>query len=78
MADLSTQYLGMTLKNPVIAGSSGLTNSVKSIKQLEEGGAGAVIGDIDCDHHGYPQGDADHGQPGLPWMPSKVAQARAQ
>ena len=43
MADLSTQYLGMTLKNPVIAGSSGLTNSVKSIKQLEEGGAGAVV-----------------------------------
>ena len=43
MADLSTKYLGMTLKNPVIAGSSGLTNSVKSIKQLEEGGAGAVV-----------------------------------
>jgi dihydroorotate dehydrogenase (fumarate) len=43
MADLSTQYLGMTLKNPVIAGSSGLTNSVKGIKQLEEGGAGAVV-----------------------------------
>ena len=43
MADLSTQYLGMTLKNPVIAGSSGLTNSVKSIKRLEEGGAGAVV-----------------------------------
>ena len=43
MADLSTQYLGMTLKNPVIAGSSGLTNSVKSIKKLEEGGAGAVV-----------------------------------
>ena len=43
MADISTKYLGMTLKNPVIAGSSGLTNSVKSIKQLEEGGAGAVV-----------------------------------
>jgi len=43
MADLSTQYLGMTLKNPVIAGSSGLTNSIKGVKQLEEGGAGAVV-----------------------------------
>ena len=43
MADLSTQYLGLTLKNPIIAGSSGLTNSAKSIKQLEEGGAGAVV-----------------------------------
>ena len=43
MADLSTEYLGMKLKNPVIAGSSGLTNSVKSIKELEENGAGAVV-----------------------------------
>jgi len=43
MVDLSTQYLGMTLKNPVIAGSSGLTNSVKSIQELEKNGAGAVV-----------------------------------
>jgi dihydroorotate dehydrogenase (fumarate) len=43
MVDLSTEYLGMKLKNPVIAGSSGLTNSVKSIKELEEKGAGAVV-----------------------------------
>jgi len=43
MVDLSTEYLGMKLKNPVIAGSSGLTNSVKSIKELEENGAGAVV-----------------------------------
>ncbi|MCP4629131.1 MAG: dihydroorotate dehydrogenase-like protein [bacterium] len=41
--DLSTQYLGLKLKNPVIAGSSGLTNSVKSIQDLEESGAGAVV-----------------------------------
>jgi len=43
MTDLSTQYLGLELKNPVIVGSSGLTNSVKKIKQAEEKGAGAVI-----------------------------------
>ena len=43
MVDLSTEYLGLKLKNPVIAGSSGLTNSVKSIKELEENGAGAVV-----------------------------------
>jgi len=43
MVDLSTQYLGLKLKNPVIAGSSGLTNSVKSIQDLEENGAGAVV-----------------------------------
>jgi dihydroorotate dehydrogenase (fumarate) len=43
MVDLSTQYLGMTLKNPVIAGSSGLTNSVKNIRDFEANGAGAVV-----------------------------------
>jgi dihydroorotate dehydrogenase (fumarate) len=43
MVDLSTQYLGMALKNPVIAGSSGLTNSVKSIQELEKNGAAAVV-----------------------------------
>lgn len=43
MVDLSTQYLGMTLKNPVIAGSSGLTNSVKNVRDFEANGAGAVV-----------------------------------
>ena len=43
MVDLSTEYLGLKLKNPVIAGSSGLTNSVKGVKQIEENGAGAVV-----------------------------------
>ena len=43
MVDLSTEYLGMKLKNPVVAGSSGLTNSVKSIREMEENGAGAVV-----------------------------------
>lgn len=35
--------MGLSLKNPIIAGSSGLTNSVKMIKQLEEAGVGAVV-----------------------------------
>jgi len=43
MVDLSTDYLGLKLKNPVIVGSSSLTNSVKSIKEIEEKGAGAVV-----------------------------------
>lgn len=43
MADLNTNYMGLSLKNPIIAGSSGLTNSVKMIKQLEEAGVGAVV-----------------------------------
>lgn len=41
--NLSTSFLGLTLKSPIIAGSSGLTNSVKSIKALADAGAGAVI-----------------------------------
>lgn len=43
MANLNTNYMGLSLKNPIIAGSSGLTNSVKMIKQLEEAGVGAVV-----------------------------------
>lgn len=43
MANLSTTYMGIELKNPLIAGSSGLTNSVQNIKEIEEKGAGAVV-----------------------------------
>jgi len=43
MADLSTKYLGLTLRNPIIIGSSGLTNSVEDIVKLEQNGAGAVV-----------------------------------
>ena len=43
MFDISTKYLGLNLKNPIIVGSSGLTGAVKSIKQLEENGAAAVV-----------------------------------
>ena len=43
MADLTTQYLGMRLKNPIIAGSSGLSRTVKGVKALAEKGAGAVV-----------------------------------
>jgi dihydroorotate dehydrogenase (fumarate) len=43
MADLQTRYLGLTLKNPVIAGASDLTANLDSIKRIEEAGAGAVV-----------------------------------
>lgn len=43
MANLSTKYLGLELKNPLIVGSSSLTESVESIKKLEQFGAGAVV-----------------------------------
>ncbi len=43
MANLETNYLGLKLKNPLVIASSGLTNSVKKIKELEEAGAAAVV-----------------------------------
>ena len=43
MPDLSTQYMGLSLKNPIIVSSSGLTSSVEGIKKCESAGAGAVV-----------------------------------
>ncbi|HOP04534.1 MAG TPA: dihydroorotate dehydrogenase-like protein [Tenuifilaceae bacterium] len=43
MANLTTNYMGLTLKNPIIASSSGLTGSLKSILALEEAGVGAIV-----------------------------------
>ena len=41
--DLSTRYLGLTLRNPIIASASPLTGDVGVIRQLEDSGAGAVV-----------------------------------
>ena len=41
--DLSVKYMGLELKSPLIIGSSGLTNSVEKVKELEQFGAGAVV-----------------------------------
>ncbi|SHO48249.1 dihydroorotate dehydrogenase-like protein [Desulfopila aestuarii] len=43
MKDLSTTYLGLKLKNPVIVGSCGLTNSVEKIQEFADNNAGAVV-----------------------------------
>jgi len=43
MPNLETKYMGLTLKNPIIVASSGLTNSIEKIKDLEKAGAGAVV-----------------------------------
>lgn len=43
MADLSTHYAGLDLRNPIIVSSSGLTDSVEKIRKLENAGAGAVV-----------------------------------
>ncbi len=43
MANLQTTFAGLTLKNPLVAGSSGLTNSIHKIKELEQAGIGAIV-----------------------------------
>lgn len=43
MVNLNTTYLGLDLKNPIVIGSSGLTNSVQDIVSLEKHGAAAVV-----------------------------------
>ena len=43
MASLETKYLGLTLKSPVIVGSSPLTQNLVSLEKCEEAGAGAVV-----------------------------------
>ncbi len=43
MADLSINYMGLKLRNPLIVSSSGLTSNVEKIKKIEENGAAAVV-----------------------------------
>src|SRR5438270_12531291 len=41
--DLSTSYMGLRLKNPVVASASPLSNTLDGIRRLEDAGAGAVV-----------------------------------
>ena len=41
--NLSTNYLGLSLKNPIVASSSPLSHNVESIRRLEDAGAAAVV-----------------------------------
>ena len=43
MIDLSTKYMGITLKNPIIVGASNLVQDVKNLKKLEQVGASAIV-----------------------------------
>ena len=43
MVNVEASYMGFKLKNPVIVGSSGLTNSVENIIEIAKHGAGAVV-----------------------------------
>jgi len=70
MADLSTTFMGLVLKSPIIVASSGLTNSIENIVLAERSGAGAVVLKslfeeqisnsahktlVQSEHHPYPE-----------------------
>src|SRR6478672_13827164 len=43
MPDLTTTYLGLRLKNPLVASASPLSKKVELVQRLEDAGAAAVV-----------------------------------
>ncbi|SDB97325.1 dihydroorotate dehydrogenase-like protein [Williamwhitmania taraxaci] len=43
MPEISTNYMGLKLKSPIIASSSGLTDTIEKLIDLEKSGVGAVV-----------------------------------
>jgi dihydroorotate dehydrogenase (fumarate) len=43
MIDLSTQYLGLELRNPLVVAASPLSNELSNLRQMEDSGAGAIV-----------------------------------
>ncbi|GAB4480411.1 MAG: dihydroorotate dehydrogenase-like protein [Anaerolineales bacterium] len=43
MTDLTTRYLGLTLKNPIVASASPLTKKIDTAQKLEQAGVGAMV-----------------------------------
>jgi dihydroorotate dehydrogenase (fumarate) len=43
MVDLSTEYLGLKLKNPLVPSASPLSRSLEDAKRLEDAGAAAIV-----------------------------------
>ena len=43
MPDISTKFVGLTLRSPIIAGSAGITKDAERIARAEENGAGAAV-----------------------------------
>ena len=41
--DLSTTYLGLKLKNPLVASSSPMCEDVGNVRRMEDAGAAAVV-----------------------------------
>jgi dihydroorotate dehydrogenase (fumarate) len=43
MLDLSTTYLGLSLKNPLVASASPLSKKLSAVRRLEDAGASAIV-----------------------------------
>lgn len=43
MTDLTTAYLGLVLKNPIVAAASPLSKKIDIVKKLDESGVGAIV-----------------------------------
>jgi dihydroorotate dehydrogenase (fumarate) len=43
MVNITTQYMGMTLRSPLVASASPLSEKLDNIKRIEDAGAGAVV-----------------------------------
>lgn len=43
MANLSSSYMGIELKNPIIVGASNLVTDLDTVKKLEQAGAAAIV-----------------------------------
>ena len=41
--DLATSYLGLALRNPLVASASPLSNTVDGVRRLADAGVGAVV-----------------------------------
>src|SRR5580693_8557641 len=41
--DLSTRYLGLPLRNPLVASASPLSNTLDGVRRLADAGVGAVV-----------------------------------
>ncbi len=41
--DLSTRYLGLNLRNPLVASASPLSKTVDGVRRLADAGVGAVV-----------------------------------
>jgi dihydroorotate dehydrogenase (fumarate) len=41
--NISTNYLGLKLKNPIVVGACNLSSDLQMLKKLEEAGAGAIV-----------------------------------